>query len=290
MRRLDATTYHLLLREGTKSKTFASFLRVLDKMNNRLVEFKKVVLGYGKKIVLKDVNLTVTRGDFLGIAGPNGSGKTTILRALLKTIKPKSGTLTFREDIRKGKMAIGYVPQREFLDELYPLTVMEVVMMGRYAGIGLLKKPKKEDYSTVHYALACVNMEGNVYTAFRDLSAGQKQRVLIARALAGKPVMLILDEPTDGLDIKGEHEIMELIRDLHMNQHLTVLMVSHHLNVMANYVDRLAIIDQETMYVGKLHCILTEDNLEKIYAMKVKILEVDGQRAILHLEHRNNNG
>jgi len=75
-----------------------------------------------------------------------------------------------------------------------------------------------------------------------------------------------------------------------MNQHLTVLMVSHHLNVMANYVDRLAIIDQETMYVGKLHCILTEDNLEKIYAMKVKILEVDGQRAILHLEHRNNNG
>ncbi|MFQ5956289.1 MAG: metal ABC transporter ATP-binding protein [Candidatus Brocadiales bacterium] len=259
-------------------------------MNNKLVEFRDVALGYGKKVVLKDITLTVRGGDFLGIAGPNGSGKTTLLRALLKMIKPKHGTLNFREDIKRGRMALGYVPQREFLDELFPLNVMDVVMMGRYAGIGLLKKPKKEDYFMVHNALAHVNMEGHVHTAFRDLSGGQKQRVLIARALAGAPVMLILDEPTDGLDIKGEREIMELIRDLHLNHDLTVLMVSHHLNVMANYVDRLAIIDRETLHVGKLHCILTEDNLEKIYSMKVKIFEVDGQKAILHLEHTDTNG
>ncbi|MFQ5863529.1 MAG: metal ABC transporter ATP-binding protein [Candidatus Brocadiales bacterium] len=262
----------------------------MNKINDRLVDFRDVVLGYGKKVVLKDVNLTVKGGDFLGIAGPNGSGKTTILRALLKMIKPKRGKITFREDIRRGRMAIGYVPQREFLDELFPLTVMDVVMMGRYADIGLLKKPKKEDHSMVHDALAHVNMEGHVRTAFRDLSGGQKQRVLIARALAGAPVMLVLDEPTDGLDIKGECEVMELIRDLHMNHDLTVLMVSHHLNVMANYVERLAIIDHETLHVGKLHSILTEDNLEKIYSMKVKIFEVDGQKAILHLEHTNKNG
>ncbi|MEE9201046.1 MAG: ABC transporter ATP-binding protein, partial [Candidatus Brocadiales bacterium] len=119
---------------------------------------------------------------------------------------------------------------------------------------------------------------------------GQKQRVLIARALAGHPVILILDEPTDGLDIKGEREIMGLIRDLHLNQNLTVLMVSHHLNVMANYVEKLAIIDKDKLYVGKLQDILTEKNLEKIYAMKVKIFEVDGQKAILHLERANNYG
>lgn len=249
-----------------------------------------MVLGYGKNVVLRDIDLTVRVGDFLGIAGPNGSGKTTILRALLKMIRPKSGRITFREDIRRGRMAIGYVPQREFLDELFPLTVMDVVLMGRYASIGLLKKPRREDYALVHDALAHVNMEGHAHTAFRDLSGGQKQRALIARALAGTPVMLILDEPTDGLDIKGEHEIMELIRELHTERNLTVLMVSHHLNVMANYVDRLAIIDQETLHVGKLHCILTEDNLEKIYSMKVKIFEVDGQKAILHLEHNHRNG
>ncbi|HHT9118373.1 MAG TPA: ATP-binding cassette domain-containing protein, partial [Candidatus Hypogeohydataceae bacterium YC38] len=132
-----------------------------------------------------------------------------------------------------------------------------------------------------------VNMEGQANTAFRDLSGGQKQRVLVARALAGGPIMLVLDEPTDGLDIAGEREVMELLRDLHENHNLTVLMVSHHLNVMANYVKKLAIIDEATLHVGTLEAILTEENLEKIYSMKVKIFNVDGQKAILHLEHGN---
>ncbi|MDO8136484.1 MAG: metal ABC transporter ATP-binding protein [Candidatus Brocadiales bacterium] len=256
-------------------------------MNKRLIEFQDVELGYGRQVVLNHVNLNVEEGDFLGIAGPNGSGKTTILRALLKMLKPRRGSIRFREDIRRGKMSMGYVPQREFLDEIYPLTVMDVVMMGRYASIGLVGKPKKEDYFMVHDALAHVNMEGQANTAFRDLSGGQKQRVLVARALAGGPIMLVLDEPTDGLDIAGEREVMELLRDLHENHNLTVLMVSHHLNVMANYVKKLAIIDEATLHVGTLEAILTEENLEKIYSMKVKIFNVDGQKAILHLEHGN---
>ncbi|HHT9118891.1 MAG TPA: metal ABC transporter ATP-binding protein, partial [Candidatus Hypogeohydataceae bacterium YC38] len=141
-------------------------------MNKRLIEFQDVELGYGRQVVLNHVNLNVEEGDFLGIAGPNGSGKTTILRALLKMLKPRRGSIRFREDIRRGKMSMGYVPQREFLDEIYPLTVMDVVMMGRYASIGLVGKPKKEDYFMVHDALAHVNMEGQANTAFRDLSGG----------------------------------------------------------------------------------------------------------------------
>lgn len=256
-------------------------------MNKRLIEFQDVELGYGRKAVLNHVNLDVEEGDFLGIAGPNGSGKTTILRALLKMLKPRRGSIRFREDIRRGKMSIGYVPQREVLDEIYPLTVIDVVIMGRYASIGLLSRPTKEDHFMVHDALAHVNMEGHANTAFRDLSGGQKQRVLIARALAGGPIMLVLDEPTDGLDIAGERDVMELLRDLHENHNLTVLMVSHHLNVMANYVKKLAIIDEATLHVGTLEAVLTEENLERIYSMKVKIFNVDGQKAILHLEHGN---
>ena len=249
--------------------------------NNRLVEFHDAALGYGRRVVVDHVNLTIERGDFLGIAGPNGSGKTTLLKALLRMLKPIRGSVYFGEELCRRKKPLGYVPQREFLDEIFPLTVMDVVVMGRYARIGLVKKPGKEDYAVVHDAIAQVNMEGHVHRNFRDLSGGQKQRALIARALAGRPSILVLDEPCDNLDIAGEHEIMELLKGLHKEHNLTVIMVSHLLTVMTNYVEKLAIIESGRLYVGKVDDILTEENLQRIYSMNVKIYNVGGKKAII---------
>jgi ABC-type Mn2+/Zn2+ transport system ATPase subunit len=248
--------------------------------NNRLVEFHDAALGYGNRVVLDHVNLAIEKGDFLGIAGPNGSGKTTLLKALLRMLKPIRGNVYFGEELRWRKKPLGYVPQREFLDEIFPLTVMDVVMMGRYAGIGLVRKPRREDYGAVHDAIAQVNMEGHVHMAFRDLSGGQKQRVLIARALTGRPSLLVLDEPCDNLDIAGEQEIMELLKTLHKERNLTVIMVSHLLTVMTNYVEKLAIIEGGRLYVGKVEDVLTEENLQRIYSMKVKIYDIEGKKAI----------
>ncbi|HHT9119908.1 MAG TPA: metal ABC transporter ATP-binding protein [Candidatus Hypogeohydataceae bacterium YC41] len=252
-----------------------------QKENNRLIEFREAALGYGKRVVVDNVNLIIERGDFLGIAGPNGSGKTTLLKVLLKMIKPIKGSVYFGEELRLMKKPLGYVPQREFLDEIFPLTVMDVVMMGRYAPIGLVRKPTQEDYAIVHDAIAQVNMEGHVHRNFRDLSGGQKQRVLLARALASKPSMLVLDEPCDNLDIAGEQEIMELLKNLHDEHNLTVIMVSHLLTVMTNYVVKLAIIENGKLYVGKVDEVLTEENLQRIYNMKVKIYDVGGKKAII---------
>jgi ABC-type Mn2+/Zn2+ transport system ATPase subunit len=249
--------------------------------NHRLLEFHDAALGYGKKVVVDHVNLVIERGDFLGIVGPNGSGKTTLLKVLLRMLKPIRGSVYFGEELRRRKKPLGYVPQREFLDEIFPLTVMDVVMMGRYAGIGLMKKPKQEDYAIVHDAIAQVNMEAHVRRAFRDLSGGQKQRVLIARALAGRPSMLVLDEPCDNLDIAGEQEVMDLLKNLREEQNLTIVMVSHLLTVITNYVEKLAIIEGGRLYVGKVNDILTEENLQRIYSMNVKIYNVEGKKAIL---------
>ncbi len=249
--------------------------------NNRLIEFRDASLGYGKKVVVDHVNLTVERGDFMGIAGPNGSGKTTLLKTLLKMLRPISGGVYFSGELRKGKKPLGYVPQREFLDEIFPLTVMDVVMMGRFAGIGPAKKPSQEDFAIVHDSIAQVNMEGHVRRAFRDLSGGQKQRVLIARALAAQPFMLVLDEPCDNLDIAGEQEIMELLKSLHTERNLTIVMVSHLLATMVNYVEKLAIIENGRLHVGRVGDIFTEENLQRIYSMNVKIYDIGGKKAIL---------
>lgn len=249
--------------------------------NNRLIEFHDAALGYGKRVVVDHVNLAIERGDFLGIAGPNGSGKTTLLKTILRMIKLIRGNVYFGAELRSKKAPLGYVPQREFLDEIFPLTAMDVVMMGRYAGIGLARKPTQEDYAIVHDAIARVNMEGHVHRNFRDLSGGQKQRVLVARALASRPSTLILDEPCDNLDIAGEQEIMELLKNLHEEHNLTVVMVSHLLTVMTNYVEKLAIIENGRLYVGKVDEVLTEENLRRIYSVDVKIYDVGGKKAIL---------
>jgi len=248
-----------------------------------LVSFTDVALGYGDRAILSGISLDIPRGDFLGLVGPNGSGKTTLLRALLGTIAAQRGTIAIGSDVR-----FGYVPQREQIDTRYPLTVLDVVLMGRYARIGLLRRPGPADRAAAEQALAQVGIPDLSGKRLADLSGGQKQRALIARALVGDPTVLVLDEPTNGLDLVATTQILGLVRDLHERQGLTVLMVSHALNEVANYVTRLALLVDGNLRVGPVDEVLTERALSGLYGIPVEVASFAGHRIVL-ARHRDAN-
>ena len=242
-----------------------------------LIRFEHLSVGYGRHVVLRDVNLTVPPGDFLGIVGPNGAGKTTLLKTLLGTLRPLGGQLT--HSLRTG--TFGYVPQREAVDETFPLTVREMIVMGRFARIGLLRRPHEVDYARVTAAAEYVGISELLERRYRTLSGGQKQRTLIARALVVEPSVLLLDEPTNGMDLPAEKVIMDLVSGLHRGGKLTVIMVSHLLNLVAAYVRRLAIVGDGRLEVGPVETMLTEDKLSALYRTPVVVGHLDGRTVVL---------
>jgi len=241
-----------------------------------LITFKDVSLGYGRKVVLKDLNFSIDEMDFLGVIGPNGSGKTTLLRGITGRLKPIEGEITIARKLR-----IGYVIQRQYLDSIFPLSVEEVVRMGRYAytGPGCLLSLK--DRMAVESALEMVGLSHLSQVPFRSLSGGQKQRVLIARALAFEPEIMLLDEPTNDLDIAGENKIMDLIHEIHHEKGITVIMVSHLLHVVLNHVEKLMFIRDSTATLYNMDRI-TEDNfISRLYGSRVRVGIVDGKKVII---------
>ena len=241
-----------------------------------LVTFDRATLGYGRRAVLTDISFSIEVGDFLGLVGPNGAGKTTILRALLGTNAPLAGTVTLAPGLR-----FGYVPQRDQVDYNFPLRVIDVVMMGRYDRIGLIRRPGADDRRRAITALEHVGIANLADRALTDLSGGQKQRALIARALVGDPNVLVLDEPTNGMDLVSTTQILGLVRDLHEEGTLTVLMVSHALNEVANYVERIALVVQGGFRVGTVDEIMNEQVLSAMYGIPVDVDRVDGHRIVV---------
>lgn len=236
-------------------------------------------LGYGRKTVLDDLDFAIYSGEFLGIVGPNGAGKTTLLRAILGTLRPKKGKIV-KSNPAKCRLRYGYVPQREFVNELFPLTVQDIVAMGRYPLVGLLRRFSRHDWDAVRSCLRDVGIEDLARAQYRSLSGGQKQRVLIARALATEPHILILDEPTNGMDLASEHAIMELVADLHQQGNRTVVMVTHVLNLVANYVERIALLNG-SFQIGPATEILSEESLHRLYGMDIRVRDVEGQRVVM---------
>jgi len=241
-----------------------------------LISFDKATLGYGHRAVLTNISFEIPQGDFLGLVGPNGAGKTTILRAILGSLAPQSGTVTVAPGLR-----FGYVPQRDSVDYNFPLKVIDVVMMGRYDRIGLARRPTADDRGRAHEALEHVGIDALADRQLMALSGGQKQRTLIARALVGEPTVLVLDEPTNGMDLVATTQILGLVRELHDRDSLTVLMVSHALNEVANYVKRIALVVERGFRVGTVAEIMTEQTLTEMYGIPVEVEEMQGHRIVL---------
>ncbi|MCX6367822.1 MAG: metal ABC transporter ATP-binding protein [Armatimonadetes bacterium] len=244
--------------------------------NTPLITFDDATLGYGRRVVLPSLSFGLSEGGYLGIVGPNGAGKTTLLKAILGILPPLLG-----KAIHHCKLTFGYVPQAQTTDDLFPITVLEIVLMGRYRRAGLLKTPGNEDKQRAEKALEQVGLPHLSAHLFRELSGGQKQRVLMARALVSEPDVLVLDEPTSAMDIAAESATMELIERIHQESRLLVVLVSHSLNIVANHAQTVAILGGTHFQIGPVEEIVQPETLRGLFNYDFKILEVEGRRLVL---------
>ena len=200
--------------------------------------------AYGSNCVLRNVSFAVEKGEFVGIIGPNGGGKTTLLYLLMSFLKPATGSLeVLGSSPKKARQKIGWVPQNFLYDRHFPITVLEVVLMGRLTGKSWGKRYVKSDHKAAIDALEQINMGEYLKASLAELSAGQAQRVFIARALAGQPELLLLDEPTSSIDMSSQEEIYKILKEL--KEKMTIMMVTHDLRAVSHYVGRIFCIQRE---------------------------------------------
>lgn len=248
-------------------------------MADTVVELSHVTYGYGEHLVLEDVSLQVERGDFLGLVGPNGGGKTTLLRVILGVIRPQSGrVMLFGAPVHtlRERSRIGYLAQRAtHYDQRFPATVREVVGMGRYGRVGLGRRLTRVDWQKVDKAIDLVDLGEQRNRVVGRLSGGQQQRVFIARALASQPDLLVLDEPTVGVDARVTAEFYSLLARLHTQLGLTIIMVSHDIGAIVTQVTRLACINRTLVQHACPEHLLESGRLSELYGTPVSLVTHD---------------
>jgi len=251
-----------------------------------IVQFSRATFFYQERCALEEITLDIVEGEFVGVIGPNGSGKTTFLKSILGLIHPVRGTLQIFdcacETLRCHHRArIGYLPQKKRTDPHYPITTWEVAMMGRYGALGLFRRPSAVDFGIVRESLSSVGMDAHEKRPFGQLSEGQQQRVLIARALAQRPEILLLDEPTTGIDATAQHQLIELIRRLHTTYRLTILFVTHDINTISPFVDTLLLLKKKLYGKAPPRQILTREILAPVYGNEILLTERDGRPYVM---------
>ncbi len=243
-----------------------------------LIRLSGVSCGYREQLVLDDVDLTIGEHHFSGIVGPSGSGKTTLLRLLLGRVRPRTGTVERRAGLR-----IGYVPQVETVDWSFPVTVGECVLMAR-VGARRLPWPSGREKARAAAVLERLGIGDLSRRHIRELSGGQQQRVFIARALLGEPDLLLMDEPTSGVDARTRHEILHLLDDLH-DTGTAIVLTTHDLNGIASHLPHIVCLNTTVIGAGRPLDVLTVDVLEQTYGAPMVVLHHAGVPVVLDHAH-----
>lgn len=224
---------------------------------------------------LRNVSLEVGEGEVVGIVGPNGSGKSTLLKCVDGILRPKVGVVLVdgkeTSKMRRMELArtIGYVPQGS--SGTFPIRVFEMVLMGRRPYVSW--KATRKDIDAVCRVLELMGMEDMAWRYFQELSGGERQKVLIARALAQEPKVLLLDEPTSNLDLRGQIEVLELIKELVRMKGLSAMMSMHDLNLAARYSDKLVMLREGHIFAAGRPCsVLTRENIREVYGVDVEVI------------------
>ncbi len=243
-----------------------------------MLEVRDVNFHYGTKRALENVTFTVEEGEFFGVVGPNGSGKTTLLRCISGILKPQSGTVRFSgsdlQNLGKREIAknMAMVPQSSAMN--FTFTALEIVVMGRNPHVSRFRMEGQRDYKVAENAMKLTRTQHLASRLVNTLSGGEQQRVIIARALAQEPKLMLLDEPTVHLDINHQLGIMELTRKLNRSNSITIIAVFHDLNLAAQYCDKLMLMDEgKIASIGNTHQVLTPKNIRKAYHVNVLVKE-----------------
>jgi ABC-type Mn2+/Zn2+ transport system ATPase subunit len=242
-----------------------------------LVELESVSTGYGEATVLEEVSLKIWPGQFVAVVGPNGGGKTTLLRAILGTLPLLRGKVRFRG--REGRQArdgrIGYVPQLETIDWSFPITVEEVILMGLYARNRWLGRFGKKERAKLQQVLERLNLAAVARRHIRELSGGQQQATFIARALIGEPELILLDEPTAGLDMRSRDDLIHFLHEIN-HQGVAVLITAHDLNWVAAHLPWVVCLNRRVVAEGEPHEVFTPAVLGETYRGEMVVFVHDG--------------
>jgi ABC-type Mn2+/Zn2+ transport system ATPase subunit len=237
-------------------------------MNEPIITFDDLAIGYDGRAVLSGISLAITRSSFTAILGANGSGKSTLLKTLLGLLPPVAGRITITAPLNLP-LIFGYVPQSTELDPLYPLTGFDVAFMGTFGRVGPGRFPPHDEREFVHDCLRATAADGFAQQKFSRLSGGQKQRVLIARALATRPDVLVLDEPTAGVDAAATRALLEFISRIHAERKLTILLVTHDLPLVRQHAQQIIWLHHGGVLHGTVAELFTPEHMAEIFEMEV---------------------
>lgn len=238
------------------------------------IELRDVSFGYGDTFVIEHVTFSVKQGEYLGIIGPNGGGKTTLLKLMMGLLEPTDGQVfLFGELVRRSthRSRIGYVPQKPIMDALFPASVEEIVMSGRTALRGMFHGFTAEDKAAAAKALETAGIAHLASRKIGSLSGGERQRALIARALAGEPEILFLDEPTSAVDVPAQEAFYAFLADLHAKSHLSIVMVSHDVDMVAHEVKSVVCLNRHVTCHGPTENVFRAGNIDLAFGKAPEI-------------------
>ena len=260
-------------------------MKPLPMVSPVLIRFEEVTLAYDGTPAVEAVSLDVPEGAFVGVLGPNGSGKSTLLRGILGLLTPTTGRIFVGDlcchELAKVRLEIGYVPQSSHVDPHFPARVLDVVLMGLYPGLGLLRRPGPAHRVKAMECLEAVGMADLSRRPIGHLSGGQRQRVSIARALVRDPKMLLLDEPYSGLDVQSQCSVMELIANTHRQRGLTTLLVTHDVNLVLPHLDLVLALNRRVFAYGPPNETLVKETLEAMYGAAIHVHEAHGRPFVI---------
>ena len=248
--------------------------------NSPILEVSKLSIGYNGTRALENISFHLHKGERVAVVGPNGAGKSTLFKAVAGVIQPTSGEIKISGYGPRGHICIAYVPQRSQVDWRFPASVADVVMMGRIGQIGLFKWPTRSDWDVVHSALEDVDMNSQAGRQIGELSGGQQQRTFLARALAQKAELVLLDEPLNGLDVPSQEAIINILGKLH-DQNITVMVATHDLGQAARHFERVMLLNRSLIRFGQPGEVLTNTNLLRAYGGHAQVIQTsDGTTTV----------
>ena len=234
-----------------------------------MITVKNLWFSYDAQVILEDVNLTIKQGEFIAVIGPNGGGKTTLIKLILGILKPQRGEITvLGQPPKAAARRMGYVPQNTNISKVFPISVMDVALMGRLGKAGRASRYSEADRRRAEEALDRVGMLEHKKSPVLNLSGGQRQRVFIARALASDPEILFMDEPTASVDQEWQAQIYNLLKEL--NKSITIVVVSHDISILSSYVKSVACVNRTVYYHDAAE--ITEEMLGKMYQCPVELV------------------